>query len=255
MNNSILALSDPHPHPPPFHPPPTPADHPSYQFNPHLTKDETVTNILVKALTVFPAPDFSLCLSLLAPHVLLNKSGSSTAHSLPAAGDAPLSEAVQKLNDLHNSLARGDYSAFWAAYDGDDLFADLVADVVGFEELMRLRIVVAVGQAWRAVQRSVLQEWLNLEGREFDHLMGVVGFEVQGDVVKIPLNKENAVKSSVLRENVKFDRRSAFTRLLQVLTSHRVFAGHPAGLRAACLSASKRVAKRRNDSCLRLLPA
>jgi len=171
-----------------------------------------VTNILVKALTVFPSPDFSLCLSLLAPHVLLQKSGASTAHSLPAAGDAPLSEAVQKLNELHNSLARGDYTAFWTAYDGDDLFADLVADVVGFEEMMRLRIVVAVGQAWRAVQRGVLQDWLNLDGREFDHLMGVVGFDVQGDVVRIPLNKENAAKSSVLRENVKFDRMLAAVR-------------------------------------------
>jgi translation initiation factor 3 subunit K len=164
--------------------------------------------------------------------VLLQKSGASTAHSLPAAGDAPLSEAVQKLNELHNALARGDYAAFWAAYDGDDLFADLVADVVGFEELMRLRIVVAVGQAWRAIQRSVLQEWLNLEGREFDHLMGVVGFEVQGGVVRIPLNKENTAKSSVQRENVKFERGSV-ERTVGDANVCRVLEGHSAGVRAA----------------------
>jgi hypothetical protein len=142
---------------------------------------------------------------------------------------------VQKLNELHNALARGDYAAFWAAYDGDDLFADLVADVVGFEELMRLRIVVAVGQAWRKIQRAVLEEWLNLEGREFDHLMGVVGFEVQGDVVRIPLNKENAAKSSVLRENVKFDRKLS-VRVWRHTNADRVLEGHPARVRAACVN-------------------
>lgn len=30
--------------------------HNSYQFNPHLLQPETVTNILAKALTVFPSP-------------------------------------------------------------------------------------------------------------------------------------------------------------------------------------------------------
>jgi translation initiation factor 3 subunit K len=180
-----------------------------YQFNPHLAKDETITNILVKALTVFPSPDFSLCLSLLPPHVLQK---SSTTHSNPAAGDAPLSEAVQKLNVLNNLLASGDYTAFWSTYDGDDLFADLVADVVGFEELMRLRIVVAVSQAWRGVQRDVLEEWLNIDGKDFEHLMDVVGFKIEGNVVKIPLNKENSAKSSVLRENVKFDRKGPETK-------------------------------------------
>jgi translation initiation factor 3 subunit K len=179
---------------------------PSYQFNPHLAKDETITNILVKALTVFPSPDFSLCLSLLPPHVL-NKS-STTSHTTPAAGDAPLSEAVQKLNVLSNLLAACDYTTFWSTYDSDDLYADLVADVAGFEDLIRLRIVVAVSQAWREVQKDVMEEWLNLDGKEFDHLIkNVAGFQVEGDMVKVPLNKENEAKGTMIRENVKFDRK------------------------------------------------
>jgi len=180
-----------------------------YQFNPQLARDETITNILVKALTVFPSPDFSLCLSLLPPHVLQE---SSTTHSNPAAGDAPLSEAVQKLNVLNNLLASGDYTRFWNTYDSDDLFADLVADIVGFEDLMRLRIVVAVSQAWREIQRDVLEKWLNLEDKEFEHLMDVVGFKVDGSTVKIPLNKENEAKGTVIRENVKFDQ---FSRVIR----------------------------------------
>ncbi|KAF2671795.1 ARM repeat-containing protein [Microthyrium microscopicum] len=181
-----------------------------YQFNPPLARDETITNILVKSLTVFPSPDFSLCLSLLPPHVL--QKSTSTSHSNPAAGDAPLTEAVQKLNSLNNLLASGDYTSFWNTYDGDDLFADLVADVAGFEDMIRLRIILAVSQAWRDISLETLEEWLNVDGKDFEHLMGVVGFKVEGETVKVPLNKENEAKGTVIRENVKFDQ---FNRVIR----------------------------------------
>jgi translation initiation factor 3 subunit K len=183
----------------------------SYQFNPHLTRDETITNILVKALTVFPGPDFALCLSLLAPHVL--QPVSSTSHSNPAAGDAPLSEAVQKLNVLNNLLSQADYSAFWLTLDSDDLYADLVADVSGFEELVRVRIAVAVSQSVREIQRPVLESWLSLRGGEFDvFVKGICGWGIEGNTVKVPINKENEAKGTVVRENVKFDQ---FARLIR----------------------------------------
>jgi len=182
-----------------------------YQFNPHLTRDETITNILVKSLTVFPSPDFSLCLSLLPPHTLLKSN--TTSHTNPAAGDAPLSEAVQKLNVLNNLLASADYSAFWTTLDSDDLYADLVADVSGFEELMRVRIAVAVSQSWRHIQKSVLEEWLNLRGKEFEHFVGeVCAWKIDGGLVKLPINKENEAKGTVIRENVKFDQ---FSRVIR----------------------------------------
>lgn len=183
----------------------------SYQFNPHLTKDETTTNILVKALTVFPSPDFSLCLSLLPPHVLAKQS--STSHTSPAAGDAPLSEAVQKLNTLSNLLSQADYSAFWATLDGDDLYADLIADVSGFEEMMRVRIAVSVSQCVREMKRSLLEDYLNLNGGGFDKFVNdVLGWSIDGETVKVPLNKENEAKSTVVRENVKFDQ---FSRMIR----------------------------------------
>jgi translation initiation factor 3 subunit K len=182
-----------------------------YQFNPHLTREETITNILVKALTVFPSPDFSLCLSLLPPHTL--KPTSTTSHATPAAGDAPLSEMVQKLNVLNNYLSQADYSNFWSTLDGDDLYADLVADVVGFEELMRIQIAVEVGKCVRTIQRPVLEDWLNIKGSEFDNFMSkVCGWDVDGSTVKVPLNKENEAKGTVVRENVKFDQ---FSRLIK----------------------------------------
>ncbi|MCJ1286195.1 hypothetical protein MMC26_005540 [Xylographa opegraphella] len=179
-----------------------------YQFNPHLTRDETTTNILVKALTVFPSPDFSLCLHLLPPHIL--NPPSSTA-SLRSAGDAPLSEAVQKLNVLNNLLSEANYKGFWSTLDSDDLYADLVADVSGFEELIRIRIAVTIGQSCREVDRSVLEGWLQMRGQDFERFITDIcgwGIDdttgVKGTVI-IPVNKENEAKGTVVRENVQFD--------------------------------------------------
>ncbi|KAH7095045.1 eukaryotic translation initiation factor 3 subunit K [Paraphoma chrysanthemicola] len=181
-----------------------------YQFNPHLSRDETVTNILVKALTMFPNPDFSLGLSLLPSHVLAPLN--SSAHN-PAAGDAPLSEAVQKLNELRNLLEGADYSTFWSTLDSDDLYADLIADVSGFEELMRVRIAATVSQAVREVDRSILESWLSLDGSDFEHFVGsVCGWTIDGAKIKVPINKDNEAKGTVVRENVKFDQ---FSRVIK----------------------------------------
>lgn len=120
---------------------------------------------------------------------------------------------VQKLNVLNNYLSQADYSNFWSTLDGDDLYADLVADVVGFEELMRIQIAVEVGKCVRTIQRPVLEDWLNIKGSEFDNFMiKVCGWDVEGSTVKVPLNKENEAKGTVVRENVKFDQ---FSRLIK----------------------------------------
>ncbi|KAH8724610.1 eukaryotic translation initiation factor 3 subunit K [Phaeosphaeriaceae sp. PMI808] len=181
-----------------------------YQFNPHLSRDETVTNILVKALTVFPSPDFSLGLSLLPSHVLAPLN--SSAHN-PAAGDAPLSEAVQKLNELRNLLEGADYATFWSTLNSDDLYDDLIADVSGFEELMRVRIAATVSQAVREVDRSILESWLNQDGSDFEHFVGsVCGWTIDGAKITVPINKDNEAKGTVVRENVKFDQ---FSRVIK----------------------------------------
>jgi translation initiation factor 3 subunit K len=134
---------------------------------------------------------------------------SSAAHN-PAAGDAPLSEAVQKLNELKNLLEGADYAAFWATLDSDDLYADLIADVAGFEELMRVRIAATVSQAVREVDQTILESWLNLSGGDFEHFVGsVCGWAVEDGKVKVPINKDNEAKGTVVRENVKFDRKSS----------------------------------------------
>src|ERR1700712_3554825 len=75
-----------------------------YQFNPHLARDETITNILVKALTVFPSADFSLCLSLLPTYTIVPAQNGVA----PASGS--LAEAVQHLSVLHEQLTSASYA-------------------------------------------------------------------------------------------------------------------------------------------------
>lgn len=121
---------------------------------------------------------------------------------------------MQKLFTLNTLLSSADYSSFWSTLDSDDLYADLVADVSGFEELMRVRIAAMVANAVRSIQREILESWLNLRGAEFEKFVqSVCGWKIEGDKVEIPLNKENEAKGTVVRENVKFDRKFARSSL------------------------------------------
>ncbi|QIX00392.1 hypothetical protein AMS68_005909 [Peltaster fructicola] len=177
-----------------------------YQFNPHLARDETITNILVKSLTVFPSPDFSLCLSLLPTHVLVAREQQKSLST------GSLAEAVQQLSTLHSQLNNAQYTDFWSSLDGDET-ADLVADVQGFEEVMKVRIAVVVSQCMQEVDRSTLESWLNLNSAKFDKFVQeVCGWTIEGTTVKIPLNKENEARGTVVRENVKFDQ---FSRMVK----------------------------------------
>jgi translation initiation factor 3 subunit K len=84
----------------------------------------------------------------------------------------------------------------------------LIADVSGFEELMRVRIAATVSQSVREVDRSILESWLNLEGSDFEHFVGsVCGWTIDGAKINVPMNKDNEAKGTVVRENVKFDRK------------------------------------------------
>ena len=111
-------------------------------------------------------------------------------------------------------LSEANYKAFWSTLDSDDLYADLVADVRGFEELMRVRIAVTVGQSCRQVERTTLESWLQLKGQEFERFISDIcgwGLDTtrpaKGGMVTIPINKENEAKGTVSRENVQFDRK------------------------------------------------
>lgn len=168
-----------------------------YQFNPHLLHPETVTNILVKSLTIFPSPAFSLALALLPPSTV--PFGSSNS-GLPTT---ELTESIQKLTHLSSLLESAQYDAFWSTLDSDDLYADLYSDVAGFEDLVRIRIAGEVGKCFREVDMKVLSAWLDLRGDQLSKFVNTAcGWQVTGEEVKIPSNSENEARSEVKGERV-----------------------------------------------------
>lgn len=168
-----------------------------YQFNPHLTHPETVTNILVKALTVFPSPAFSLGLALLPPSTIPFNTQST---SIPTTD---LTESIQKLTKLSTLLESAQYDGFWSTLESDDLYADLYADVAGFEDLIRIRIAGEVGKAFREVDLSVLSNWLDLRGETLSKFVqNACGWKVSGTRVDIPANAENEARSEIKGERV-----------------------------------------------------
>lgn len=78
---------------------------------------------------------------------------------------------------------------------------------------MRIRIAVVVSQCMQEVGRDVLEGWLNFKGEKFDHFVkDVCGWTIEGNKVKVPLNKENEARSVVQRETVKFGQ---FSRMVK----------------------------------------
>ncbi|KAI1385941.1 eukaryotic translation initiation factor 3 subunit K [Hypoxylon trugodes] len=171
-----------------------------YQLNPDRVKEEVITNTLVKALTCFPSPQFSLALHLIPPHLIANP-------------QAELAEAVTKLRELSNQLQGAQYARFWATLDSDDLYADLTTDIDGFEELIRVRIATLISHAYREVELPVLEQWLGLDGpAALKFVSETAGWRVEGNLVKIPKNPENEAKKSEVREDVNVD---MFSRVIR----------------------------------------
>jgi hypothetical protein len=99
------------------------------------------------------------------------------------------------------------YREFWTAYD-DDLYADLVADCAGFEETMRDAIALQISMIAREVKKDFVQGSLNVNDDNLTSLLQRYGWTVEGDMIKIPINKENEAKTMVFRESVAFNRTS-----------------------------------------------
>ena len=70
---------------------------------------------------------------------------------------------------------------------------------------MRVRIAVTVGQVARSISRSVVEDWLNVRGKQFEGFVeDICGWGIENGTINVPLNRENEAKSSVVREEVNF---------------------------------------------------
>ena len=153
-------------------------------------------------MTCFPSPQFSLAMHLVPPSILA-----------PANAHAELPEALSKLRELNNQLQGAQYARFWATLDSYDLYADLTADVSGFEDTLRVRIATLVGHAYREVELPLLESWLGLEGPAATKFISeTASWTIDGAVVKIPKNPENEARKAEVREDVNVD---MFSRVIR----------------------------------------
>ncbi|KAK3313195.1 armadillo-type protein [Apodospora peruviana] len=176
-----------------------------YQLNPDRIKDEVITNILVKAMTQFPSPQFDLAMHLLSP-----------SHSNPGPNStSELAEAVSKLRALNAQLEGAQYDRFWATLDSDDLYADLTTDIAGFEDMIRVRIAQLISHAYREVSVTVLENWLGLDNEDEAKTFAVetCGWKIgEEGMVQIPKNPENEARKTEIREDVTID---MFSRVIK----------------------------------------
>ncbi|KAI8075494.1 armadillo-type protein [Gilbertella persicaria] len=151
-----------------------------YQFNPSLAKEPVIVKILVKSLTAIPAPDFNLCLYLLAEHAHL--------------------ESIEKLTDLQQLLEQARYAKFWQS----DL-KPWTAVVPNFESEIRRVVARVMAMSYQTITASALAANLGLTGDAFDQFCASQQWQKSGDLVQIPINKDNEAKAVVIRENIKFE--------------------------------------------------
>ena len=96
-----------------------------YQFNPDLYNPDVVVNILIKALSTSPAPDFNLCISLLDER----PPNSNLDEPDPLPTILPL---IQKLQAL---LYRCRFPAFWQLYRSNQQCQIRIKNYICFEAL------------------------------------------------------------------------------------------------------------------------
>ncbi|CAG8589344.1 4622_t:CDS:2 [Funneliformis caledonium] len=159
-----------------------------YQFNPHLVNEIVIHNILVKALTAIPNPDFNLCLYLLQEGALND-------------------ENVAKLITLQQLLEQARYQEFWDSFEKDEAYKELASEAIGFENAIRKVIMTAICMTYQSISADLLRSYLNFtnDDDEFESYIKSRELTIKDDVVIIPTNYDNEAKPTVIRENIKFE--------------------------------------------------
>ena len=128
-----------------------------YQFNPNLYNPDVVVNILIKALTALPLPDFNLCISL------LDERPPNTAVYEPD----PLPGILPELKELHTLLQQCRFPAFWVLYHSEQIDAirdNYTVECVGFEDSVREVAIRAVKATFTRIGAERLGSYLDLRG-------------------------------------------------------------------------------------------
>ncbi|KAI0068475.1 ARM repeat-containing protein [Artomyces pyxidatus] len=169
-----------------------------YQFNHDLYNPDVIVNILVKALTSVPFPDFNLSIALLDERV-------STAN---LDEPDPLPTLLPHLTSLHSLLQQCRFPAFWVFYRSDELESlrdNYTVEVVGFEDAIRDVAVRAVKATFQRIGSKRLSSYLDLEGPELEEYVAKLGwkFDASTGVIELPPNPDNQITSTIVQEDIK----------------------------------------------------
>jgi len=157
-----------------------------------------VINILIKALTASPFPDFNLCISL------LDERFPSTNLDEPD----PLPSLLPVLTDLHALLQQCKFPSFWTTYHSDNLEVlrdNYTVECVGFEDAIREVVVRAVKAAFTRIGSERLGSYLDLDGSELKAYVSKLGWSLDAStgVIGIPPNPDNQIESTVVQESIQ----------------------------------------------------
>ncbi|KAI0704896.1 armadillo-type protein [Cytidiella melzeri] len=171
-----------------------------YQFNPDLYNPDVVINILIKALTSTPFPDFNLCISLLDERLV---------NTNPDEPD-PLPSLLPVITELHTLLQQCRFPAFWQLYHSDQaesLRDNYTVECVGFEDSVRNVVVQTVKAAFRRIGSDRFGTYLNLSGNDLTSYVEKLGWTIDSSsgsgVIAIPPNPDNQIESTVVQENIQ----------------------------------------------------
>jgi len=168
-----------------------------YQFNPDLYNPDVVINILIKALTASPLPDFNLCISL------LDDRPSNAGLDEPD----PLPTLLPLLKELNTLLLRCRFPAFWQLYQSKKLEVlrdNYTVECTGFENAVREVVIRAVKAAFTQIGTQRLGSYLNLEDAALEAYIQKLGWglNTSTSVISIPPNPDNQIEATVVQESV-----------------------------------------------------
>ncbi|KLO16985.1 ARM repeat-containing protein [Schizopora paradoxa] len=172
-----------------------------YQFNPQLYNPDVVVNVLVKALTAIPFPDFNLCFALLGERPTLNNQDEPD----------PVPTLLPLLTTLHSHLLQCRYPKFWALFKSSEcesLRDNYTVECAGFEDSIREVVIKSVRPAFKKISVERLSTYLDLPAAEVATYVEKLDWKVEGQDVIIPPNQENHIEATVVRENVQFSQLS-----------------------------------------------
>ncbi|EIW86560.1 ARM repeat-containing protein [Coniophora puteana RWD-64-598 SS2] len=167
-----------------------------YQFNPDLYNPDVVVNILLKALTAAPFPDFNLCISLIDDRPV---------NANPDEPD-PLPQLLPLLTNLHNLIHQCRFPAFWTLYRSDSLESireNYTVECIGFEDSIREVVARAVRATFTRIGKERLGSYVDLQGEELEQFAARQGWTSDSSNFVIPSNPDNQIEAIVVQESIK----------------------------------------------------